>query len=68
MHRREVWHVDHYLQHTGEVEPAVFRRDEEGNPIEYQRLVRPALVVTCAECYRRPEVRAARLFPEEIED
>ena len=67
-HTRESWRVDCYLQQTGEVEPAVYRRLEEGTGIEYLRLVRPELVVTCADCYRRPDVRTARLFPEELED
>lgn len=65
-HTRESWRVDHYLLHTGEVEPAVYRRDEEGHAIEYLRLVRPELVVTCADCYAEPAVRAARAFPEEL--
>ena len=65
LHTRDSWRVDCYLLHTGEVEPAHYRRDEESGPIEYLRLVRPELVVTCADCYALPEVRAARLFPEE---
>lgn len=68
VHTREGWKVDHYLLWTGAVEPAVYRRDEGGPAIEYLRLVSIDLVVTCADCHARPEVRASLLFPEERED
>jgi hypothetical protein len=67
MHTREGWRVQRYLLHTGDVEPAVYRRNDEGMAIEYMRLLRADLVVTCAECYRRGDVRDQRLFPEERE-
>ena len=67
-HTRESWRVDFYLLHAGDVEPAVFRRDEEGIAIPYLRLVHPQLSVTCAGCYGREEIRASRLFPEELEE
>lgn len=65
VHTRDGWRVDHYLLHTGEVEPAVFRRDEFGPPIDYLRLTSYRLVVTCAECHARADIRAQLLFPEE---
>jgi hypothetical protein len=64
-HTRDGWRVDHYVMHSGEVEPAVYRRDEFGPPIEYLRLVSYQLVITCSECYARPEIRRTLLFPEE---
>jgi hypothetical protein len=67
VHTREGWRVDHYRLWTGPVEPAVYRRDEEGLGLEYLRLLRPELVVTCTECARRPEVLAQLRFPEEEE-
>ena len=68
LHTRDHWSVDHYLLWTGPVEPAVFRRDDDGSAIEYLRLVRPELVVTCADCVARPEVRDRLRFPAEEED
>jgi hypothetical protein len=58
MHQRGRWVVDAYVLHTGETEPAVVRRpDSEAIVLEYQRLVRPVVVVTCADCYADPAAR-----------
>ena len=58
MHERGRYVVDAFVLHTGETEAAVLRRgDAEEGALVYQRLVRPVVVVTCADCYRDPTIR-----------
>ncbi len=60
VHTRSQYRVDFYELHTGQVEESTIRHGEDG-PVEvYQRLLVPELVITCAECYRDPEVQALR--------
>ena len=52
MHQRGSYVVDAYVLHTGETEPAVVRRpDSDAVLLAYARLVRPVVVITCADCY-----------------
>lgn len=67
LHTRDGWKVDSYLLQTGDVEPAVYRRSEDGPAIDYLRLVRPRTVITCVECHTRPEIRDGLLFAHERE-
>jgi hypothetical protein len=49
-HGRATYAVDAFALHTGETEDAVFRR-ADGDEVPYRRLVRPVLLLTCADCY-----------------
>jgi hypothetical protein len=52
MHQRGSYVVDAFVLHTGETEPAVVRRpDSDAVLFAYARLVRPVVVITCADCY-----------------
>jgi hypothetical protein len=56
-HTRIGWTIGHYALHTGRTEEATLtRRDDEG-VIVYRRLVAPALVVSCPDCFPSPEVQ-----------
>lgn len=58
MHQRAACVVDAFVLHTGETEPAVVRRpDSDAVVLAYERLVRPVIVVTCADCYATPAGR-----------
>ena len=55
MHSRASYAVDCFALHTGETEPAVVRRsDSDEVALVFQRLVRPVLLITCADCYADP--------------
>ena len=61
VHTRASYRVDYYALHTGEVEPMTVASGDDTVPaLTVFKLVRPADVVTCVQCYRRPEVRVAR--------
>lgn len=69
MHTRSSYRVDYYGLHTGDVEPAtISRRDDPTEVVTVLRLIRPAEVWTCADCYRQPHVRRNRevLFRPEL--
>jgi hypothetical protein len=58
VHRRSSYAVDCFLLHTGETEPAIVRRPESDEiALVYRRLVRPIVVITCADCYADPGCR-----------
>lgn len=59
MHGPRSYRVDYYLWFTGDTEPTVIKStDGEVKDKVYERLVRPRLVVTCADCWAKPEVRS----------
>jgi hypothetical protein len=61
VHKRSSYRVDYYALHTGEVEPVTLvRGDEATRVVTVLKLVRANHIVTCVECYREPEIRAAR--------
>ncbi len=69
MHTRAAYRVDYYLLHTGDVQPAtVARPDDPSGTMTVLKLIRPTTVVTCADCYRRADVRQQRevLFRPEL--
>lgn len=68
VHTRSTYRVGFYALHTGEVEPVRVARPDDGATITVLRLVRPFEVLTCADCYRQPSVRAERerLFRPEL--
>ncbi len=58
LHGRGAYLVDRFVLHTGETEPAIVRRaDSDEVAFTYQRLVRPVVLVTCADCYADPARR-----------
>ena len=71
MHGRTSYVVDAFVLCTGETEPAVVRRAEsDAVVLTYARLVRPVIVVTCADCYatqagRRRHQSFAYPFPDD---
>jgi len=68
VHSRSWYRVDYYTIHGGETEPIVVARDDGVPATMIQRLVHPAEMVTCSDCYGRPEVRRERetLFRPEV--
>jgi len=61
LHTRSSYHVDYYLLHTGDVQPTtVARPDDPAGVITILKLSRVNIVVTCADCYRQPNVRQER--------
>jgi hypothetical protein len=61
VHTRTWYRVDYYALHTGTTEPVtIMRHDEMLAPVTVLKLLEPSEVVTCAECYRDPHVRAER--------
>jgi hypothetical protein len=61
LHTRSSYHVDYYQLHTGDVQPTtVARPDDPGGTVTILKLSRVYVVVTCADCYRRPNVRQER--------
>jgi hypothetical protein len=69
VHTRSSYRVDYFGLHTGEVEPMTIpQHDDPSVVVTVMRLIRAWEVFTCAECYRRPEVRREReaLFRPEL--
>ena len=69
-HTRSAYQVDYYLLHTGEVEPITIQRtDDPAGSISALKLLRGTTIVTCADCYRQPQVQQERelLFRPELE-
>ncbi len=69
MHTRASYRVDYYLLHTGDVQPTtVARPDDPSGTMTVLKLIRPTTVITCADCYRRADIRQQRevLFRPEL--
>src|SRR6185369_4632516 len=58
-HTRTGYQVDYYSMHTGDVEETTVTGDDE-KPLTFQKLLRGIEVITCADCYSRPGIRAER--------
>ena len=67
-HTRSSYRVDYYSLHTGDVEPVALQHGDEP-PVTVFKLLTAHDVVTCVECYRKPQVRARRerLFRPELQ-
>lgn len=59
-HQRGGYHVDYYSLHSGHGEVVSLAGDERLHGQTYVRLLDRFDVITCADCYRRPEVQAER--------
>jgi hypothetical protein len=61
VHTRSSYAVDYYVLYTGAVEPMTIQHaDEPSGTITVLKLVEPRTVVTCADCYRQPNIQEAR--------
>lgn len=56
-HTRTTYVVGYYRLHGGRTTEATLVRGDDEAPLVYRRLVEPADVVSCARCFREPEVR-----------
>jgi hypothetical protein len=70
VHTRSDYRVGFYELHTGEVEEVTRAATDTEDAFSYMKLVAPTYIVTCPDCYRRPEVAAEReaLFRPEAVD
>lgn len=59
-HRRTTYYVDYYSLHTGAVEPQSLASEDGERRLTFQRLLSAIEIVTCADCYRDPEVQRRR--------
>jgi len=58
VHTQKAFRVDFYLLHTGETEwELLFNPKQDAPPIKYRKLIRPIDVLTCVQCYARPEIQ-----------
>ncbi len=67
-HTREAWCVDYYLLRGGNAEPATIVSEREGTSFSYMKLISHFDVITCRDCYGRPEIqrqRQERFRPEQ---
>jgi hypothetical protein len=57
-HRQKSYKVDYYLLHTGYTEPAFFINTKlDAPPYRYLKLIQAVDIITCVECYARPQIR-----------
>jgi hypothetical protein len=59
-HGRDYWQVDYYALHTGEGEVASMVADADRGEITFLKLLTHVEIITCADCYRDPQVRRQR--------
>lgn len=60
LHTRSSYRVDYYGLHTGAVEPVTLSHGDDAPPVTVLKLLTANEIVTCADCYREPRVRAQR--------
>jgi len=57
VHTQRTYKVDFYLLHTGETEwEFLVTRKPDAPPLKYRKLIQPIDVLTCVQCYARPEI------------
>jgi hypothetical protein len=57
-HRQKSFKVDYYLLHTGYTEWEFFiNSKQDAPPLRYLKLTQPIDILTCVQCYARPEIR-----------
>jgi hypothetical protein len=57
-HTQKRYNVDYFRLHTGSTEWAFFiNPKEDALPLRYLRLIQPIDILTCIQCYARPDVR-----------
>lgn len=56
IHRQTDYRVDYYLLHTGHTDWEIVL-NPDGLSLRYLRLTDPTDIITCVQCYARPEIR-----------
>jgi hypothetical protein len=57
-HKPKGYQVDYYRLHTGHCEvDFLLNPKPDAPPLRYLRLTHPIDVITCVDCYARPEIR-----------
>jgi hypothetical protein len=57
-HKPKGYQVDYYRLHTGHCEvDFLLSPKPDARPLRYLRLTHPIDIITCVDCYARPEVR-----------
>jgi len=57
-HTQKSYQVDFYLLHTGHTEWEFFVYfNQEAPPLRYRKITQPIDILTCVQCYARPEIR-----------
>ena len=65
VHMQKSYWVDNYRLHTGHSEWDVLVNPKtDAPPLRYLRLTHPTDILTCIDCYDRPEIR--RLLDDDI--
>ena len=65
VHTRKSYWVDYYRLHTGHSEwDFLVNPKPDAPPLRYLRLTHPTDILTCIDCYDRPEIR--RLLDDDI--
>ena len=58
VHAQKSYRVDFYLLHTGHTEWEFFvNPKQDAPPFRYLKLTQPLDILTCIQCYGRPEIR-----------
>jgi len=75
-HSPKGYRVDYYLLHTGRTEWTFLKDPKEDAPqLHYARLSQPVDIISCTECYAKPQIRKrldddfnglASIFDEEL--
>ena len=66
-HTRTAYEVDYYSLHTGPVETCSLVIDDGDRRVTFQKLLSAEEVITCVDCYARPEVQQARELRYRVE-
>ena len=58
IHKPKDYQVDYYQLHTGHTEvDFLVNPKSDAHPVRYLRLTHPIDILTCVDCYARPEIR-----------
>ena len=58
VHTQKSYKVDYYLLHTGHAQWEYFLNSkQDALPVRYLKVTQPIDVLTCVQCYARPEIR-----------
>ena len=58
IHKPKSYRVDYYRLHTGHTElDFLVNPKQDAAPLRYLRLTDPIDIITCVDCYARPEIR-----------
>ena len=66
-HTRTAYEVDYYSLHTGPVETCSLVLDDGERRVTFQKLLSAEQVITCVDCYARPDVQRARELRYRVE-